>query len=229
MKKLTTYLFFLIIITGVNAEIFISEDFITMDMWEALIFPKIENTTDYTIEYGDFLRIESNKSASGLKMTKNFNVYKYPILSWSWKVENIIEGGDARKKSGDDYSVRIYVIFKFDPDEAGFAERIQYNAIKLLYGEYPPLSSLNYIWANKVLNTDFIISPYTKRSVMIPVDEGRDKLGSWQTYNVNILEDYRNIYGSDPPKIASLAIMGDSDNTGEKSLAFIDFIRLESE
>ena len=56
-----------------------------------------------------------------------------------------------------------------------------------------------------------------------------DKLGSWQTYNVNILEDYRNIYGSDPPKIASLAIMGDSDNTGEKSLAFIDFIKLESE
>ncbi len=229
MKKLTAYLFFLILITSINAEIFISEEFITMDMWEALIFPKIENTTDYTIEDGEFLRIESNKSASGLKMIKNFNVYKYPILSWSWKVEDIIEGGDALKKSGDDYPVRIYVMFKYDPDKAGFGQRIQYNAIKLLYGEYPPLASLNYIWANKMLNTDFIFSPYTKRSAMIPVEEGINKLGSWQTYNVNILEDYRKIYGSDPPTTASLAIMGDSDNTEKKSLAFIDFIRLESE
>ena len=64
---------------------------------------------------------------------------------------------------------------------------------------------------------------------MIPMEQGKENLGAWQTYSVNILEDYRKIFGMDPPAIASLAIMGDSDNTGESSLAFIDFIRLESE
>ena len=64
---------------------------------------------------------------------------------------------------------------------------------------------------------------------MIPVEEGSENLGVWQTYSVNILEDYRKIFGSEPPLEASIAIMGDSDNTGESSLAFIDFIRLESE
>ena len=229
MKKSVLYIFLIFVVTYVNAEIFIYEDFKSMDMWEILKFPKIENTTDYSIENGDYLRIESNNSASGLKMKSSFDVYTYPILSWSWKTSNIIEGGDARKKSGDDYPVRIYVIFKYDPDNAGFGERIQYNAIKLIYGEYPPKASLNYIWSNKKLNTDFLFSPYTKKAAMIPMEEGSKNLGTWQTYRVNILEDYKKIFGSDPPDIASLAIMGDSDNTGEKSLAFIDFIQLESE
>lgn len=229
MKKSVLYIFLIFVVTYVNAEIFISEDFKSMNMWEILKFPKIENTTDYSIENGDYLRIESNNSASGLKMKSSFDVYTYPILSWSWKTSNIIEGGDARKKSGDDYPVRIYVIFKYDPDNAGFGERIQYNAIKLIYGEYPPKASLNYIWSNKKLNTDFLFSPYTKKAAMIPMEEGSKNLGTWQTYRVNILEDYKKIFGSDPPDIASLAIMGDSDNTGEKSLAFIDFIQLESE
>jgi len=229
MKKLFVFLFIILCFTSVNAEIFISEDFNNMSMWEALIFPKIDNTTNYTIEDGGALRIESNNSASGIKMNSTFDVYKYPVLSWSWMAKNIIESGDARKKSGDDYPVRIYVIFKYDPEQAGFGEKIQYNAIKLIYGEYPPKASLNYIWSNKKLNTDFLFSPYTKKAVMIPMEEGKENLGVWQTYSVNILEDYRKIFGSDPPSIASLAIMGDSDNTGEKSLAFIDYIKLESE
>jgi len=229
MKKLFVFLFIILSFPYVNAEIFISEDFNNMSMWEALIFPKIDNTTNYTIEDGGVLRIESNNSASGIKMNSTFDVYKYPVLSWSWMAKNIIESGDARKKSGDDYPVRIYVIFKYDPEQAGFGEKIQYNAIKLIYGEYPPKASLNYIWSNKKLNTDFLFSPYTKKAAMISIDAGKEKLGIWQSHSVNILEDYKKIFGSDPPKIASLAIMGDSDNTGESSLAFIDYIKLESE
>ncbi|MDA3939996.1 MAG: DUF3047 domain-containing protein [Spirochaetia bacterium] len=229
MKKLIVYLYFVFLITSINAEVFVSEGFRSMDIWEVLKFPKIDNSTVYTIEDGQFLGIESNNSASGLKMNTTFNVYKYPVLSWSWKAENIIEGGDARKKSGDDYPVRIYVIFKYDPETAGFGEKIQYNAIKLIYGEYPPKASLNYIWSNRTLDTDFLFSPYTKKAAMIPMDAGNEKLGVWQSHSVNILEDYRKLFGSDPPGTASLAIMGDSDNTGEHSLAFIDFIRLESE
>lgn len=229
MKKLIVYLFFLILITNLNAETFISEEFNIMNNWEALIFPKIDNQTKYSIEDEDYLKIESNNSASGIKLNSTFDVYKFPILTWSWKVLNIIESGDARKKSGDDYPVRIYVIFKYDPEKAGFGERLQYNGIKLIYGEYPPKASLNYIWSNQKLNTDFLFSPYTKKAALIPAEEGRDNLGIWQSYSVNILEDYRKIFGADPPSEASLAIMGDSDNTGEKSLAFIDYIRLESE
>lgn len=67
---------------------------------------------------------------------------------------------------------------------------------------------LKYIWSNTKLNTDILFSPYTKKAAMIPLEEGKENLGIWQTYSVNILKDYRKIFGSDPPSTASLAIMG---------------------
>jgi hypothetical protein len=227
MKVISAYLCLLVIISSLGADVFITENFKNMDKWEELIFPKIENRTEFSIMDEEFLKIESNNSASALKMTELFDIFKYPILSWKWKVENIIEKGDARKKSGDDYPIRIYVIFEYDPNKAGFKEKLQYNTYKLIYGEYPPLASLNYIWSNKNLNADYIPSPYTDKAILIPMDNGKLNLGIWKNYSVNILEDYCKVFGSEPPKTASLAIMGDSDNTGEKTLAFIDYIRLE--
>ncbi len=229
MNKIFVLLIFFSVLTGAGAEVFISEEFSNTERWEALTFPKIQSHTVYSIEEGQYLKIESDSSASGLIMTDTFDVYKFPLLTWRWKAMNIFEKGDARRKKGDDYPVRIYVVFEYDPDLAGFGQRLQYESVKLIYGEYPPLASISYIWSNRIINEDFIYSPYTKKAVMIPVESGSKNLGTWQSYSVNILDDYRKIFGTDPPKTASLAIMGDSDNTGEASLAYIDYIRLESE
>ena len=59
---------------------------------------------------------------------------------------------------------------------------------------------------------------------MIPLRHGTAELGKWLDEEVNILEDYRKALGEDPPRWANLAVMGDSDNTGESSVAYIDFI-----
>ncbi len=42
----------------------------------------------------------------------------------------------------------------------------------------------------------------------------------------NILDDYRAAFDRDPPAIASLAVMNDSDNSKEKSVSYLDFIRV---
>ena len=41
-----------------------------------------------------------------------------------------------------------------------------------------------------------------------------------------MLEDYKKVFGENPPETASLAIMCDSDNTGESAKAFIEFIEV---
>ena len=53
-------------------------------------------------------------------------------------------------------------------------------------------------------------------------------MGKWIMEEVNILEDYKKAFGKNPPKKASLAIMSDSDNTGESATAWIDFIELKA-
>jgi hypothetical protein len=208
------------------------EDFTNLDNWEELLFDKIETHTKYTIEEdgeNSLLKIDSNKSASGKIFTQEFSVYDYPIVEWKWLVENIVEKGNAKKKEGDDYPIRIYIIFPYDPKGMGFFEKIGFETAKAIYGEYPPMASLNYIWANREHSDWVIPNPFTNRAMMIPVEEGSAHVGEWRTYTVNLIDDYRKAFGKEPPKRASLAIMGDTDNTLSSAVAYLDYIRVTSE
>ena len=210
-------------------RVFLHEDFNDLQNWQPLFFPKIKRHTEYTIEKdGDrsCLRAESNASASGLILKKEFNVFEYPKLKWRWKISNVYLKGNAEERSGDDYPIRIYVIFKYDPDKASFGQRIRYRFAKAIYGQYPPQSSLTYIWESKAHNKRIITSPFADEAKMIILETGGQNVGKWLQEEVNIVEDYGKAFGNMPPPIASLAIMNDSDNTGEKSVSYVDFIEI---
>lgn len=211
-------------VCGGNEQVLFREDFQTLEQWKPLFFPKIKQHSTYaahTQEGGTCLRAESQGSASGLVYRKTFDPHEFPFLRWSWKVENVYEKGDVQKKAGDDYPIRIYLMFKYDPERVGFYDRLKYNTAKLLYGEYPPDSSLNYIWANRDEERSIVSSPYTDRSKMVPIDQGRVRVGQWVSHERNVLEDYRRAFGKEPPAEASIAIMNDSDNTGEHSVSYV--------
>lgn len=205
------------------------EDFDTLTHWKPLTFPKIPRHTVYRIQKEDSKNIlvaEADHSASGIIYTKTFNIYKTPVIKWKWKVSNIYQAGDEKKKSGDDYPLRIYVVFKYDPGKAGVFEKAQYNAVKLIYGEYPPHSSLNYIWANKKYPERILPNTYTARAQMILLQKGPERAGQWVEERVNALADYRRAFGTEPPLEASIAIMADADNTGEKAEGYVDYIEV---
>lgn len=210
-------------------KILFREDFNDLSSWKPLYFPKIKNHTSYTIVSdgpNKYLKAESNASASAIIYKKMFNTHEFPIVKWRWKVENVYERGDAKTKAGDDYPLRIYITFKYDLKKAGFFERLKYKSAKLLYGEYPPHSSLNYIWANREQKETIIQNRYTEKSKMILLQKGVSNVGKWQTHEANILKDYQRAFGNKPPAVASIAIMNDSDNTGEQSISYLDYIEV---
>lgn len=230
LRYTITLIFFVFLSLLIYAEehtIFLREEFNDLTNWEPLYFPKIEKHSSYDIQTDgtiSFLKAVSNASASALIYKKLFNVYEYPLIKWRWKVENVYKNGDSKTKAGDDYPLRIYIIFKYDPEKAGFFERMKYKTAKLLYSQYPPHSSLNYIWANKEYTEMVITSSYTEKSKIIPLQSGILKARVWQTEKVNIIEDYQRAFGTKPPDVASIAIMNDSDNTGESSVSYLDYI-----
>ncbi len=204
------------------------EEFESLDAWEPLTFPKIERHSRYRVEEKDgafVLRAESEASASGLVSKATIDVYEYPELSWRWKVDNIYSNTDVLSKGGDDYPIRVYVLFEYDPDKASFGQRVQYRAARLIYGEYPPHSTLNYVWASVADAPDMYPNPFTDRARMIPLRRGDAQVGEWVEESVHILKDYRRAFGEDPPREARIAIMNDSDNTGEASVSWVDWIR----
>ena len=208
------------------------DDFECLDNWEPFYFPKIKQHSTYSIQTeGDttVLKAESSASASALIYKDTFNVYDYPCVRWRWKVENVYSAGDARIIQGDDYTIRVYVMFKDDPTQAGFFKKIKNRAVKLVYGEYPPHSTLNYIWANRSHEDAILTSTYTSKAKLIPLQAGSNRTGAWHVESVNIVQDYVNAFGANPPEKAGIAIMNDSDNTGEQSISYLDYIEVYRE
>jgi len=207
-------------------EILLSEEFHHLDNWKPFYFPKIKTHSVYTITDGHVLKTESKASASAIIYKMRFNVYDYPMLEWRWKIENVYVKGDATKKSGDDYPLRLYVMFEYDPAKAGVLKKLKYETAKVLYGQYPPHSTLNYIWANKPRSENILTNPYADEAKMIPVEQGTRNLNTWLVERVDIIDDYRRAFGEEPPAVANLAIMNDSDNTGEHSISYLDYIKI---
>jgi hypothetical protein len=205
------------------------EDFSTLDNWKPFFFLKIKKHSVYTIENENgnhYLRAESNASASAIVYKDSFNIYDHPRVRWRWKVEDVYSKGDPRTKEGDDYPIRVYIMFEYDPDKAGFGDRITYGLAKALYGEYPPHSSLSYVWASKEEQERFITSPYTDKARMVLLEKGPGKAGIWVDEEINIVEDYENAFKAKPPARARIAVMNDSDNTGESSVSYMEYIEV---
>lgn len=209
--------------------VFLDERFASLARWHPQPFAKIPRHSSYRAvveEDHSCLLMASNNSASALVLNQPFNVYEYPRISWRWKVSNVYRKGDSSRKEGDDYPARLYVMFAYDPARASLGRRIQYQLAKALYGQYPPDSSINYIWDNQDTGAVVITNAYTGQARMIPVSAGADKVNTWQDYTRDIVRDYRLAFGQDPPATATLAVMNDSDDTGESSQAWIGSIRI---
>jgi hypothetical protein len=212
-----------------------TETFDDLDAWEELTFPKISRHSSYTVvpDNGDpgsvdgkILKAQSDGSASGILWKGKFNVYEYPGLRWRWKVRNCYEKGDATKKKGDDYPIRLYVMFKYVPSDPAVKTSLKYYLAKLFYGRTPPYTSLNYIWANRDHGRMYMANPYSKKAMMVLLQAGEGKAEQWIQEDINIVKDYLEAFGTSPPAIAGLAIMNDSDNTLESSVSWVDDIEI---
>jgi hypothetical protein len=208
-----------------RSDAVIQESFDSLQAWTPLTFPKIARHSQYTLQAEGqnlVLQARADASASALVHTTRFAVARFPMIRWRWKIDSVLKKGDATTRTGDDYPIRVYVIFEFDPQQASFVDRLKYGAARAIYGQYPPHSSLNYIWANREHAQDILTNTYTDRARMFPLQQGDQKAGKWVVEQRNILADYHRAFGWQPPQFASIAIMADTDTTGESSTAWVD-------
>ena len=55
---------------------------------------------------------------------------------------------------------------------------------------------------------------------MIVVESGPERLNQWVSEERNVYEDYKKAFGEEPSLISGVAIMTDTDNTGESATAY---------
>lgn len=205
------------------------EEFDSLDKWRLIRFPRVKKHTVYSVQAENgmrYLKAESDGSASGIVYKEPFNAFDFPKARWRWKVDNIYVRADEKTKAGDDHPIRVYVMFFRRPGEAPLLERLRSSVEEKLYGAPTPHSSLIYVWSSREDSEEIMMSPFTDRARKIVLQRGARNVGTWQVEEVNFVKDYRRAFGTDPPPLATIGIMNDSDNTGEKSVSYVDYIEV---
>jgi DUF3047 family protein len=169
---------------------------------------EFKGKTSYTLENGA-LKAHSVRAASGKVRKISVDARKYPKLTWSWRVEHSLKHEDIKSKNGDDFAARVYVLFP-----RTFFWRMR---------------AINYVWAAKMPKGSDAPSPYTGNSVIVAVQSGDEKAGQWVFEERNIYEDYKRIFGEEPPQVGGIAIMTDTDNTRDEATAWYGDITLHTQ
>lgn len=163
-----------------------------------------------TDEQHTVLRAMTAASASGLFREIDIDLNKTPYLNWSWKIDNIYQGNNERSKDGDDYPARIYVVVSGG----------------LFFWK---TRAINYVWSsNQAIGTTWK-NAYTGNAMMQALRSGADETGQWRTEKRNIRQDLKQLFGEDITEINAVAIMSDSDNSGQSATAFYDRLFFSSE
>ncbi|MBK6981516.1 MAG: DUF3047 domain-containing protein [Betaproteobacteria bacterium] len=196
--------------------------------WVPFRFARFKKPTDYRLvahEGTVALEATADSSASGLRFDTVADVAEYPWLSWRWKVPALNGKADNTLAHVEDSPARVIVIFEGGREELPEDERMNYDLAKAMGGHGLPYATLMYIWENRLPEGAIITHHFTTRVKMIVAGNGKRDLGEWHEERVNLLEDYRRAFGEEPPRVRAVGIMSDSDNTGERTVAYYGDIR----
>jgi len=197
--------------------------------WQEWSFSRFKRPTRYElIEDSGALVIKASAdgSASGLRHAVKVDPASYPVLTWRWKVNELIESADNTRKHTEDSPVRVLVTFDGTIEKIPFPDRVLFDNVYLLTGRRMPYATLVYIWENRVPKNTVIPNLHTSRIKMLVAESGRKNVGRWQRITRHIMDDYRSAFGEEPGMITSVGIMTDTDNTGLKADAFYGDIEL---
>jgi hypothetical protein len=200
--------------------------------WQPLTFPKVPRHTDYQLiretEDGPWvMQATSDNAGSGLIHKVAIDLKTNPIMRVAWKVESVLAKGDARKKQTDDYPARVYLIFDPPMEDLSYWERAKLSLARSIFGDVPG-RAINYFWASTVPKGAVFGSAYAGDFIkLIALESGDANAGRWQVEERDVFEDYRELFGTEPPALVAVAVMTDTDNTHERVRAWygdIEFI-----
>src|SRR5215471_775917 len=151
-------------------------------------------------EHGNhFLHAYADGQAIQIGLVRDFPPREFPLLSWRWRVTQLPPGGDERRKETHDSAAGVYVIFD---------NRILPRVLK-------------YVWSATVPVGTRLQNPLYWRAQMIVLRSGPADLGKWCQETVNVYQDYRDLFGTEPGLVQGIGLMTSSSFT--KSVAVADY------
>lgn len=150
-------------------------------------------------------------------------------LSWRWRVEQPIEGADLHRKGGDDTALKVCAMFDLPRASLPFFDRQLLRIAELRTGEALPTATLCYVWDASLPRGSLLPNAYTRRVRFIVLGGGAAR--AWQAERQDLAADFLRAFGDESrrvPPLTAIAIGADADNTGSRSLSYLDALQLEA-
>jgi hypothetical protein len=112
------------------------------------------------------------------------------------------------------------VRFGGDLNKLDFSERTFAAQVKAMTGQDLPYATLMYIWGRRAPVETVILNRHTDRIRMLVAESGPERLGTWRRFERDLYDDFRRAFDEEPGPITGIAIMTDTDNTGEQADAW---------
>jgi hypothetical protein len=154
------------------------------------------------------IKVESLGSRSSLYKEAGEKEKNFPMLSWGWKVSNVVRSAIETKKDRFDAAARVMVIFG---KKKGF---------KLGRGEEPSGLRIEYIWATHLPRGHVFDHPGDKNCKVLVLESGEGKVGQWIDEVRNIHKDFKKVFNADPPGLLAIGIQTDTDHSNEMVTAY---------
>jgi hypothetical protein len=188
--------------------------------WRPWSLSRFKPPSRYRLEPDEAGRIvvkaNARATASGLIHHVDIDPRATPLLHWRWKAMDLIPS----TTSADDSPVRVVVSFSGDLDKLPFGDRLFYDNFRLFTGQQLPYAALMYVWGSRTPKEGIVPNRYTSRIKILAVENGREKLGIWQSVTRNVIEDFRRAFGEEPGSIISVGILTETEEAGREMEAY---------
>ena len=152
-------------------------------------------------EGGDrFLHARAEKQDVQIGLSHVFQPKEFPLLRWRWRVDQLPSGGDERAVKTNDSAAGVYVIFD---------SRIVPRVIK-------------YVWSSTLPVGTHFESPVYWRAKVVVLQSGASRLKEWLPETVNVYQDYKDLFGTEPGEVQGIAVLTDADSTASVAEADYD-------
>ena len=152
-------------------------------------------------------------------------------LRWRWRLDQPLSGGkaapDLTTKAGDDAALKVCVMFDHPLERVPFVERTVLRLARNVSGEPLPAATLCYVWDSGHAAGLQGANPYTRRVRYISLRGSEAPPGQWATENRDLARDFRTLFadelpaGAPTPRLSTVLIGADSDNTASNSLGWV--------
>lgn len=171
--------------------------------------------TQYSKAGKGIIKAESLGSRASLFKEVSERERHHNILSWRWKISNVVRSAIETRKDRFDSAARVIVIFGkgkvFGDRERGFG----------IFGLREPIGlKIEYIWATRMPKGEIFNHPSEKNCKVFVIEVGDEKVGKWVSVTRNIEKDFKKAFGEEFPGVIAIGIQTDTDHSNEMVTAY---------